>query len=283
MYRNLLLLAGILLLANGCSLFDSNNQEEPLARVFEEYLYPSDLSKAITPGTSSQDSLVIAKRFVETWVKDQLMLNRAEQALSEEQMDFEKQIEQYRLSLLIFSYRQKLLQQKLDTLVTEEEVQTYYEANVNNFMLNQDVIKGTFIKIPLSAPRVDELRRWSWNSRPEDLEQMEKYCISYADKFSDFNDTWVYFNSIKVQLPMKISQPSRYLSYNKNIETTDSQFRYFLHVTDLVIEGEAAPLELVSEDIISIILNKRKMEFIQDLEQRVYNDGVNRNQFEIYQ
>jgi len=283
MYRNLLLIAGILLLANGCSKFDSNKQEEPLARVFEEYLYPSDLSDAITPGTSSQDSLVIAKRFVETWVKDQLMLSRAEQALSEEQMDFEKQIEQYRLSLLIFSYRQKLLQQKLDTLVTEEEIQTYYEENVNNFMLNQDVIKGTFIKIPLSAPRVDELRRWSWNSRPEDLEQMEKYCISYADKFSDFNDSWVYFNSIKVQLPMKISQPSRYLSYNKNIETKDSQFRYFLHVTDLVIEGEAAPLELVSEDIISIILNKRKMEFIQDLEQRVYNDGVNRNQFEIYQ
>ena len=212
MYRNLLLLTGILLLANGCSLFDSNKQEEPLARVFEEYLYPSDLSEAITPGTSSQDSLVIAKRFVETWVKDQLMLSRAEQALSEEQMDFEKQIEQYRLSLLIFSYRQKLLQQKLDTLVTEEEIQTYYEENVNNFMLNQDVIKGTFIKIPLSAPRVDELRRWSWNSRPEDLEQMEKYCISYADKFSDFNDSWVYFNSIKVQLPMKISQPSRYLS-----------------------------------------------------------------------
>ncbi len=283
MYKNLLLLAGILLLANGCSLFDSNNQEEPLARVFEEYLYPSDLSEAITPGTSPQDSLVIAKRFVETWVKDQLMLNRAEQALSEEQMNFEKQIEQYRLSLLIFSYRQKLLQQKLDTLVTEEEIQTYYDANVNNFMLNQDVIKGTFIKIPLTAPRVNELRRWSWNSRPEDLEQMEKYCISYADKFSDFNDTWVYFNSIKVQLPMKISQPSRYLSYNKNIETTDSQFRYLLHVTDLITEGEAAPLELVSEDIISIILNKRKMEFIQDLEQRVYNDGVNRNQFEIYQ
>ena len=283
MHRTLLLIAAIVLLANGCSLFHSNNQEKPVARVFEEYLYPSDLSEAIPPGTSGQDSLIIVKRFVETWVKDQLMLNRAEQALSEEQMDFEKQIEQYRLSLLIFSYRQKLLQQKLDTLVTKEEIHTYYDENINNFMLNQDVIKGTYIKIPLTAPRVDELRRWSWNSRQEDLDQMEKYCLNYADKYSDFNDTWVYFTSIKVQLPMKISQPSRYLRYNKNIETTDSQFRYFLHVTDHVTEGEAAPIELVSDDIINIILNKRKMEFIQDLEQRVYNDGVNRNQFEIYQ
>jgi hypothetical protein len=282
MYKTLLLIATIVLLPSGCSLLDSNNHEEPVARVFEEYLYPSDLSEAVPPGTSSQDSLILAKRFVESWVKDQLMLKRAEQAFSEEQIDFEKQIEQYRLSLLIFSYRQKLLQQKLDTVVAEEEIQSYYEQNMNNFMLNQDVIKGTFIKIPLTAPRVDELRRWSWNSRPEDLEQMEKYCLNYAEKFSNFSDTWVYFKSIKPQLPMKISQPSRYLTFNKNIETKDKQYRYFLHVTDLVVEGEAAPIELVSKDIISIILNKRKMEFIQDLEQRVYNDGVNRNQFEIY-
>ena len=283
MHRNLLLITGMVLLASGCNLFHNRVQEDPVARVFEEYLYPSDLSEAIPPGTPSQDSVVIAKRFVESWVKDQLMLNRAEQALSEEQMDFEKQIEQYRLSLLIFSYRQKLLQQKLDTLVTEDEIANYYEENINNFILNQDVIKGTYIKIPLTAPRVDELRHWSWNSREEDLVQMEKYCISYAEKFNDFNDTWVYFSTIKVQLPMKISQPSRYLRYNKNIETTDSQFRYLLHVTDHVAEGETAPVELVSQDIINIILNKRKMEFIQDLEQTVYMDGVNRNQFEIYQ
>jgi len=283
MFRTLALICILIFGIKGCSLFDKNAQEEPLARVFETYLYPSDLSDAIPPGTSSQDSMVIATRYMETWVKDQLMLNRAEQALSDEQKDFEKQIEEYHRSLLVYSYRQKLLQQKLDTAVSENEIQAYYEENLNNFLLNEDVIKGTFVKIPLSAPRVEELRRWSWNNREQDLEEMEKYCITHADKFSNFSDTWVYFSSIKVQLPMRISDPSRYLRYNKNIETTDSGFRYMLHITDHVIEGEAAPLELVSNDITNIILNKRKIEFIQDLEQRVYNDGVNRNQFEIYQ
>ena len=282
MYKTLPFIAALVLLVNGCSLFQGSNHEEPVARVFEQYLYPSDLKAAIPPGTSDPDSVILAKRFVETWVKDQLMLNRAEQALTEEQMDFEKQIAEYHRSLLIFSFRQKLLQQKLDTAVNKNEIQTYYEENINNFLLNQDVIKGTFIKVPLTAPRMDELRRWSWNSREEDLVQMEKYCITYADKYSNFNDTWVYFSNVKDQLPMKISQPSRYLRFNKNIETTDDQFRYMLHVTDHVTEGEAAPVELVWDDIVNIILNKRKIEFIQDLEQRVYNDGVNRNQFEIY-
>ena len=283
MLRYLTIIASLFILVTGCTVFEKNANEDPLARVFEAYLYPSDLSDAFPQGTSSQDSMVIAQRFVEAWVKDQLMLNRAEEALSEEQKDFEKQIEEYHRSLLIFSYRQKLLQQKLDTAVAENEIQAYYEENINSFRLSEDVIKGTFIKIPLSAPRIDELRRWSWNSREQDLVEMEKYCINHADKYSDFSDSWIYFSSIKIQLPMKISQPSRYLRYNKNIETTDSEFRYMLHITDHVTEGEAAPIELVSKDIINIIMNKRKIEFIQDLEQRVYNDGVNRNQFEIYQ
>ncbi|HER09024.1 MAG TPA: peptidyl-prolyl cis-trans isomerase [Bacteroides sp.] len=267
----------------GCSLLDEDQKEAPVARVFEQYLYPSDLSDAVPPGTNSPDSTILARRYIDTWVRDQLMLHRAEQALTEEQKDFEKQIAEYRKSLLIFSYRQKLLQQKLDTVVSEPEIRSYYEENLNNFMLGQDVIKGTFVKVSLSAPRMAELRAWSRSNNGEALAEMEKYCLSYADKFSDFNDTWVYFSSIKVQFPMQISNPSAYLRYNRNIETTDSRYRYFLHISDHLTEGEPAPLEMVSQDITNIILNKRKIEFFRDLEQRVYNDGVSRNQFEIYQ
>ncbi len=271
------------MLATGCSILESNNHEDPVARVIERYLYPSDISDAIPAGTTSQDSAILAKRYVDTWVKDQLMLHRAEQALTDEQKDFEKQIAEYRKSLLIFSYRQKLLQQKLDTIVRNSELESYYQENVNNFLLGQSVIKGTFIKVSLSAPRIDELRGWSRSNVEDDLNQIEKYCISYAEKYSDFNNTWIYFSSIKKQLPMRISQPSRYLRYNRNIETTDSLYSYFLHVSEHLPEGEVAPMEMVADDITNIILNKRKIEFFQDLEHRVYNDGVTRNQFEIYQ
>ncbi len=269
-------------MVHGCSLFTDNNLEAPVARAFEQYLYPSDLEKVIPIGTNSQDSMLLAKRYIETWVKDQLMKHRAEEALTEEQMDFETQIEEYHRSLLIFTYRQKLLQQKMDTVVTESEILSYYKENPNNFLLNQNVIKGTFIKVPLSAPRLEQLRRWSWNNREEDLDQIEKYCLTYAEKFSDFNDTWINFSSIKVQLPMKISDPSRYLRSYRNIETSDSLFRYFVHITDHLTEGEVAPVEMVTKDITNIILNKRKIQFIKELEHRVYTDGVTRNQFEIY-
>ncbi len=271
-----------LLLAQACTLFVKDSQEEPVARVFERHLYPSDMDMIIPQGTSPEDSVLLAKRYIEIWVKDQLMVHRAQESLSEEQMDFKNQIEEYHRSLLIFTYRQELLKQKMDTLVLENEILSYYEENTKNFLLNQNVVKGTFIKVPLSAPQLDQLRRWSWNNREEDLDQMEKYCLSYAEKYEDFNDTWVYFSSIRSQLPMRMSDPTRYLRSYRNIETSDDQYRYLVHITEYLTEGETAPVEMVAEDIRSIILNKRKIEFLKELEHQVYKDGATRNQFEIY-
>jgi len=282
MRRIISIISLFLFMVQGCSLFVNDTLEEPVARVFENYLYPSDLEKAIPSGTNMQDSMMLAKRYTETWVKDMLMQHRAEEALTEEQMDFKTQIEEYHRSLLIYTYRQNLLQQKMDTLVNEHEINSYYEENSKNFVLSQNVIKGTFIKVPLSSPNQDQLQRWSWNNSEEDLDQMEKYCISYAEKYNDFNDTWVDFSSIREQLPRKISNPVGYLNSYRNIEHNDSQFRYLVHISDHLTEGEVAPVEMVTEDITNIILNKRKIEFIKDLEHRVYSDGVSRNQFEIY-
>lgn len=282
MHRSASVIFSLFLVLSGCSLFRGRTYEDPVARVFEQYLYPADLGDAIPGGTTPQDSIILAKRYIDTWVKEQLMMHRADQELTDEQKDFDKQIDEYYRSLLIYTYRQKLLQQKLDTLLSEEEISAYYQENLSNFILGEDVIKGTFVKIPLTAPSQAELRRWSRSNTEEDLDQIEKYSITYAEKYSDFNDAWVYFSSISAQLPMQISQPSRYLTYNKNIETTDSDYRYFLHVADHLPEGEVAPMDMVEDDIINILLNKRKIEFFQDLDQIIYNDAVSRNQFEIY-
>jgi hypothetical protein len=272
----------LLFLVQACFLSSETEREEPVARVFEQYLYPSDLAKVIPSGTGEQDSVLLAKRYTETWVKDMLMQHRAQESLTEEQMDFESQIEEYHRSLLIYTYRQNLIQQKMDTLISEQEIQAYYEENSRNFPLEQNMIKGTFIKVPLSAPDLDQLSRWSWSNREQDLVEMEKYCISYAEKYNDFNDTWIDFSTIRDQLPVRISDPVRYLNSYRNINTSDSLFRYLVHISDHLTVGEVAPVELVQEQIKNIILNKRKIQFIKELENRVYSEGVSRNQFEIY-
>lgn len=280
--KALLLIPAFLVALSACSFWESSPREEPVARAFNQYLYPSDLREAIPGGTNPADSAILAQRYLDTWVKEQLMVHRADQALTDEQKDFTRQIAEYHRSLLIFTYRQKLLQQKLDSIVPESQVEEYYQQNLNNFLLSQDVIRGTFVKLSLGAPRLQEVRGWSRANTPEALDELEMYCMNYAEKFSDFNDRWVYFSELSQQIPLSVPQPSSYLRYNRSIETTDSLYRYLLHVEDHLPAGQVAPVEMVRKDIENIILNKRKIEFFHDLEKEVYNEGVNRNQFEIY-
>lgn len=278
----LTLAAMTMIMMSACNLLGPDNQQEPLARVFDKYLYLSDIADAVPDGSSERDSAAITRNYIDTWVRKQLMLHRAEEALSEDQKNVQKKIEEYRSSLLIYTYRQKLLQQKMDTLITEEEIKAYYEENINNFILNDPVIKCIFVKVPLSAPDIANVRSWTRSGSLDDLDKLEKYSINYAEKFDLFNNSWVYLNTVIEQVPYEIHQPGRFLRYNRNIEATDSLSRYFVHISEYKNAGEISPLELIRDDIKSILLNKRKLEFYNNLEKQVYTDAANRNQFEIY-
>lgn len=281
-YISASLVALSLLCLSSCSLFNTKVNEQPVAKVMDRYLYRSDLAEAIPKGTREQDSIAIARNFIDAWVRKQLMLIKAEEALTDEQKNVQRKIEEYRSSLLIYSYRQKLLQQKMDTVLTEQEILSYYESNIDNFILSEEIVMATFIKVPLTAPNIGNVRNWIRSGSIDDLDNLEKYSLNYAKKFDMFNNSWIYFRKLMEQIPMAIPQPDRYLRYNKNIETSDSLYHYFVHISDYKPAGDIVPLELIREDIKNILLNKRKIEFYKNLEQQVYNEGVNRNQFEIY-
>lgn len=265
-----------------CKNMNKQVQEEPVARVFDSYFYPSDLDRLIPDGVSTDDSTRIARRLIEEWVREKLLLNRAEQYLSAEQKDVDKQIDEYRSSLLTFKYKQKLLSQNLDTLVKPEELEEYYNLNSSNYILDTDVVKVNYVKVPVDAPQITDVRRWYKSEEPEDLDNLEKFCISFASNYMIKGDKWLKTNNLFDATPLKVSNLSNYLNYTKNIELNDSTYYYFIHIIERIQEGQIAPLSLVEEDIQSVIINKRKIKFIEDLETSVYNDGRAKNKVEIY-
>lgn len=265
-----------------CKSLNKQKQEKPVARVFDLYIYPSDLDRLIPDGVAPEDSGRIARRITNEWVREKLLLNRAEQYLSDEQKDVKKQIEEYRSSLLTFKYKQKLLSQNLDTLVKDDELQSYYDLNSSNYILDNDVVKVNYVKVKIDAPQISDVKRWYKSEESEDLDKLEKYCISFASNYMIKGEKWLRAPNLFDATPLKASNLSNYLNYNKNIEINDSSFYYFIHIIERIQEGQVAPLPLVKEDIQSVIINKRKIKFIEDLETSVYNDGRAKNKVEIY-
>jgi hypothetical protein len=267
---------------SGCNKSTEKKKEKPLARVFNNYLYSSDLSGVIPAGISAGDSVSVAKDFIEKWVLSQLLLNKAEINLTDAEKDVELQIGNYRSSLLIYAYQQSYLRQKLDTIVSDQEIEDYFKANQPNFVLGEPLMKGVFIKVPVKAPDINKLRQWYRLNDAVSIRNLEGYCFSNAAVYDHFNEGWVNLNEVLRMIPANGESYENTLQYRKYLETKDKDYYYFLSVKEIAPEGNVSPFELVKNDIYYIILNKRKVKLINELETSIYSDAQNRENFTIY-
>lgn len=270
----------MLITFSGCEYFQKKPKEDPVAKVGNKYLYRTDLADIFPGGIAPRDSILIAKKFIDNWIRKELMLRKAELNLSVKDMDFEKQLSDYRASLIIYKYQQQLLNQKLDTVISVAEIEKYYEGNQPNFILNQNAIRGMFIKVPRGAPNIDKIKGWYRNENDTPL--LESYGYQFAVKYDYFNDDWFYLDNLLREIPMEINDQERFLRNNRFIETNDSLYYYFAGIKEYKLKSSIAPVSLVNENIKNIIMNKRKLEFLQNLEKNVYSEGVSKNLFELY-
>ncbi len=191
-------------------------------------------------------------------------------------------LDNYRTSLMVFNYQQMIIQQKLDTVVKQNDILEYYNLHSTNFLLDSCAVKAIFVKIPKSVPDKYKLKRWMRSCTEKDLIKIEDYCYQKAKHF-DMGEKWGYFSDLLRIINTKINTPEQFLKYNKFMEGSDSLYVYYLQIVDYKLPNDAKPVEFVQSQIKSIILNHRKMDLINKLENDIYNDALNQKQFTIYE
>jgi hypothetical protein len=278
--RIYLTLLVIFIMTSSCEYFVRNEGQNPVAKVNNKYLYESDLIDLVPQHATPGDSAVIVNKYIDNWIRKELMLQKAEGNLSDRERNFEKQIADYRSSLIIFKYQQQLLSQKLDTFVSNRMILDYYEENASNFLLDKNIIRGMFIKVPRGAPNIDKIKTWARNE--EDTPLLESYGYQFAVSYDYFDDDWIYFEKLISEIPSDISDDENFLRNNRTIEVYDSVYYYFAGIKEYKLKGSIAPVSIVRDNIRSIILNKRKIDFLLELEKNIYNEALSKNLFEVY-
>jgi hypothetical protein len=253
-----------------------------VAKVLDKYLFLSDIQHIFPKGVNKEDSISLANSYITTWIKTQLLVNKAELNLTADQLDVESQIEAYRSSLLIFKYEEQMVKNKLDTLVNDDEIQQYFDQNASNFILDDNIVKALFIKVPKNAPNIDNVKKWYKSDQREEIKKLDSYCYNYAAKFDYFKDEWVDFNIIKNELPKIIDNEDEFLKTNRYVEQADSSFLYFVYLKERISKGSISPLDFIRNKIKDIIINKRKFKFLTDLEAKIYDDAQDHSNFVIY-
>ena len=266
---------------SGCSYFRNSKDEVYVARLDDKTYLLKDLRSQLPAGMTKPDSLARVNDILTRWVKKELLLKMAIENLDESQKDLSKEIEEYSNAILIHRYQQQLLSQKLDTVLTDQDIRRYYELNPEKFTLDYNIVKAVYVEIPKNVAKTDQIRRWMTENSTRSMSELESYSFQYASKYDHFNNGWVDFNNILARIPGGKEDPEQMLRRSKFLQFSDLNNFYFVLINDYILAGEKAPYDFVKDRIESLILNSRKMEFLQDLEKNIYEKGRRENRFTI--
>ena len=257
--------------------------EQPLASVGDIYLYPKDVQGIVPAGLSQSDSSDLMERHINGWIKKQLLISEAQNHLSFDEVELERRVLNYRYALMMHEFEKYTIARNLDTNITEEEIESYYKENIDNFELKQNIIRGYFIQLAKDAPNLGRFRYLLRSNREDHIEELKSYAYSYGTKVHLDDSIWVNFEDVINNSPlMDLPNKTDFLRRWKVYETPDGDYIYFLKVSQYRIRSDTSPMEFVRDDIQKIIINKRKVALAKKLEEDIYKNAVENEDFKIY-
>lgn len=272
-----------LFLLTSCNFFKNTDDRTPVARVNETYLYQEDIEDLVPEGTSKEDSVQIVTTYINRWARQHLLMDGALLNLSEDkQQEYQKLVEQYKNDLYTKAYLEGLVIKNIDTVVSVDEAQNFYEANKESFKLNDELLKLRYINIGLNSINTDDIEERFKRFDTEDKVYLDSIAVQF--KSYSLNDSiWVRSTQVAEKIPAINAQNRDQLLKKSNfIQLKDSLNLYLIQVKDVRLQNDYAPLEYVEPSINQIVINKRKLELIKQLENDITKDAVKNKQFEIY-
>ena len=257
--------------------------EVVIAEVGDITLSADDLEAMLPSGVSGEDSAELAEKFIQNWVREQVVYAYAMANLPEEDIDFNDEIESYRRSLLTFALENHIVRQHLDTVVSEGEIARYYEENQENFLLKDYIVRVRFCILDSLVEVGDEFEELFTSEDPEDLVLFEQFCVENGAAYFIDDEQWLYFSDLLEEVPIETYNIEQFLKKSKTVSFRANRKQYFLKVVDYKFKDNVSPLSLQREKIRNLILNRRKLDLLSKMHSDLYQEAVRKNQIHIYQ
>ena len=282
--NRLAVLIGIsfLLLLQGCDFFEKKSKEVVVAECYGKYLYASDLQGIVPEGTATLDSIQRINSFIDSWIQRQVLLHQAETNLSKEKLNLEKQLEEYRNSLVVYAYESQLIEQKLDTVVSEDEITEFYEQNKEDFQLRTTMVRAAYVIVKDDSKQIAAFEKLLNDKDTLMLQNLDVLATYYAEKSYLDVDHWIRLDELTNIVPIEILNVESFLKKNKFVRLDSDDYVYMVRFEEYLLEESISPLEMQYNNIKNVILTHRKKALLDRMRTAVYEKAKKERAFEKY-
>jgi hypothetical protein len=257
-----------------------NNKKERnkklLASVGEYTLYLEDIPLEKRTANTEMDSSERVQQYVLDWTKEKFFLLEAKSELPDEIPAIQALVEEYKQNLLRYELEKKWLDAFIDTVVSIQEIEKYYEENKEHFLLRRNIVKIRYIKVDESISNNELTKLKTWIQIPNDKNDslLRKFGEDKAENFF-VDNVWLYFDDILQEIPISSNfNQERYLQNNKFVQLKENGRLYLLYFVDMKIKDSVTPLEFEQDRIKDYLLIQKKTQWLDKLKLEKYEEGL---------
>ena len=277
--KRLIITTSLCIFFGSCSNFSNNNSNNLVARAGENFLYEDDLPSYV----SKDDSLIKISSFIETWAKEKVLYDLSIINLSQsKRAEIDELVDNYRIDLYINSYKDLIVNSKIDSIVTNEQIDSFYSSNLNNFKLNENLVKYRYIKVPDDNININRIRRYIVRMNEQDRYFLDSLNFQFADLKLDDSIWFTERDVISSINFINQNNKSRYFIKDRLFTLNESNYINFFIVDDMLKSGNIPPKSYLYDRIKSTIINQRKLDILKGINQEILNDALKSRKYEVY-
>lgn len=264
----------------GCHVFEEKRMVGTVAEYNGKTITVEDI-QLLTLGLSSEDSVRVVDQYIRQWATGLIEYDVAKDKTNK---DIERLVEDYRRSLYLHEYEQRLIAQRMPQMIEDTLIESFYSLHSKYLILSESIIRGLLLVVPNKAPNMNDLRKKIQQPNlEENIEWLEKFAYQYAVGYELFLEDWKDMSEIIVLMPFEQNDLDKQLKNKRQIELQDSINTYILQVTELHMKGELKPLTYARKEIESILLRQRQVEFLKEERNLLYEKALKEGKLKLYE
>ncbi len=229
------------------------------------------------------DSATFVKKEIDRWIKNQVILEKSKFYIDENDKELQLKVKKYKELLIINKYQTELINNEFDTTILQSDVQEYYKNHQEDFILHKNIVKARFVKVNNEIKILKKIENLIITKDDLEMKELSDFCEMYAET-SFLNDSvWMYFSDFDQKFTISEKERKKIFSKkNKLYSFTDNNFVSLFFLKDYQIKGEESPLPFVFSNIREILRNKNKQKFLDEIENKLYNEALSSEHIKIY-
>ena len=263
------LIMATLLLCTACK----QKKDKLVAEVYYHKLYQSEIKKNMPTGLSTEDSVKLVNDYINQWIREQLLLHKAEELLSIREKDFSQKMDEYRNNLLINALFDKITAGIVVDSLLEEEMNNFNRRYDNCYAVKKPIIQLNYIKLSKGSvilPKVkailfDEQRRVSGKDTLTTL-------LGDSVEYMLDDEQWLYVDEIEREVSIPIT--TEMVKKHTPIEQEANGYHYLIVLLNFKDQRSVSETGEEQAAVQMMLMNQRRQQYIETYIDSLYEDAL---------